>query len=164
MDDPHGERLKPVYPPIESKTEKSGSTPYQRWSLGVSVITGLASLFVIGLSGYFFLGFADNDQGVWHLLSAFALCFGTGSLAYGPLAAIAFWAHRSKKMSARYSHPYLTTLLVLPWLIVAGLMVPNGEKWVFAAIGIWLLGLLILFWVALSLHQRKGLNSAITEE
>ena len=164
MNDPNGERLTPVYPVVPEAAAKPASTPYRRWSWAVRLIAGLAAIGVMVLCAYLFSGFAENDTGVWHLLSAFALCFGVGLLAYGPLFAIAAWAHNSLKTDARASHPVLSLFLILPWVIVAGLLIPNGGYWVMAAIGIWLLSAVLLFWVALSFHQLKGLNSALTDE
>ncbi len=164
MDDPNRERLKPVYPVAQDPSEKPVSTPYRRWSWAVRFISGLSALAALGFCGYFFMGFADNDQGVWHLLSAFALCFGTGLLAYGPLTAIALWAHKTLKSDARASHPVLSLLFIVPWAIVAALLIPNGGKWVIGAAFIWVLSAILLFWVALSFHQLRGINAQLTDE
>ena len=164
MDDPNRERLKPVYPVAQDPSVKAVSTPYRRWTWAVRFLSAVSALAALALCGYFFIGFADNDQGIWHLLSAFALCFGTGLLAYGPLMAIAVWAHKTLKTDARASHPVLCLLFVLPWVIVAALLIPNGEKWVLGAVFIWVLSAVLLFWVALSFHQLKGMNARLTDE
>ena len=164
MDDPNRDRLKPVYPVAEDKSNIAVSTPYRRWSWVIRLCALLSAIGAMGICGWYFAGFAENDQGVWHLLSAFALCFGVGLLAYGPLFTLAFWAHKTLKSDARASHPVLSLLLILPWVLVAGLLIPNGGKWVLAALVIWGLCAVFLFWVALSFHQIKGLNGSLTDE
>ncbi len=116
---------------------------YSRLVFILSIILAVVSL---GISAFAFAGFAENDTGAVHLLSAFAICFGAGALAYIPLAIIAFYARRAiHKPLPRY-RAVITLLLVLPWFVLSYNLLRYAPKMqVFAGISI-LSALFITFW------------------
>ena len=81
------------------------------------------SLFLAGsaLIGSFigFAGFFENDRNITHLISAFLLCFGLGSLAYIPLLLIAVYARQAILKPLPRDRAIVVLLLVLPWFFVS---------------------------------------------
>ncbi len=164
MDDPNRERLHPVYPPEHSSISKSPTTPFQRWARFIEVLSIGAIIGVLVFCAVMFAGFWENDQGVWHLISAFFLCFGAGLLAYGPLISIFMGARSARGSGPTRRRSLLTTLLVLPWTGLAGLWVPLGGNWVLSALFIWVLSLIFLFWAALNWHGARARSHSVTKE
>ena len=87
--------------------------PASRFTFALALLTAIGTF---GLSVYFFIGFAQTDTGLWSLLSAAALCFGVGALAYMPCALIALWARQARRGGGSRQHLWLSLLLLLPWL------------------------------------------------
>ena len=156
MDDPNGDRLKPVNPPEGAAKVKPAHSPYQFWSKSTRFLAIVAGILSLIYCGYLWAGFMENDTGILHLLSAFALCFGAGALAYGPLFVIAYWAHRSAQVGPKKSWTLLTIFLVLPWMIIGAMVMPIGGIWPLIGVGILLFCLFLLFWTALSFHRLKA--------
>ena len=156
MDDPHKERLQPINPPAGTAKTKPPSSPFEVWAKITRVLAILAGILTLIFCGYLWVGFMENDQGILHLLSAFALCFGTGLLAYGPLFTIAFWAHKSLRTGPKKLSTYLTIFLVLPWMIIGILVFPIGGIWSAIGAAIWLICLYLLFWTALCFHRLRA--------
>ena len=78
----------------------------------------LALILAIGAviaSSVAFAGFAENDTGFGHLVSAFLLCFGIGGLAYIPLSLIAFYGRRAMHTPLPKFRAIVVLLLTLPW-------------------------------------------------
>jgi len=93
----------------------------------LAIIAGLA---VLAGSAYMFYLFAENDWGVKVLLSAFALCFGAGSLAFGPLFIIGRLIGQGRKNPLKRQAFWVLALSV-PWMIAGGVLItyPNAMRY-----------------------------------
>ena len=105
----------------------------------LAVITGAACVIA---SGYMFYRFAENDFGVAVLLSAFALCFGVGALAYGPLFIMARLISNGRKNPTKRQALWVLAFSI-PWLIAGEILItyPNSMRY----LGIFAIGLSVLF-------------------
>ena len=114
------EPIIPRHPPKKSKPVRAARQHgVMIGGAGAGFTFALALLTAIGtfcLSAYFLIGFAQTDTGLWTLLSAAALCFGVGALAYGPCGLIAFWARKARRGEGSKTHLWLALILLLPWL------------------------------------------------
>lgn len=108
----------------------------------LAIIAGLA---VLAGSGYMFYLFAENDWGVKVLLSAFALCFGAGSLAFGPLFIIARLIGQGRKNPAQKQAIWVLALSV-PWLIAGGVLITYPNAMRYAGILALALSALFILW------------------
>lgn len=108
----------------------------------LAVIAGIA---VLAGSGYMFYLFAENDFGVKVLLSAFALCFGAGSLAFGPLFIIARLIRNGRKMPTKRQAVWVLALSV-PWLLAGGILVTYPNAMRFAGLLAVVLSALFILW------------------
>lgn len=82
----------------------------------------LAAILSFGLSAYFFYGFWETDKGVLTLLNSAALCFGVGSMAFGPAIVIAISARRALRGTARAGSYIAVLMMALPWLALSLLL------------------------------------------
>lgn len=105
----------------------------------------LAGVIMIALSAYMFYRFAENDTGLWVLVSAFVLCFGAGALAYGPLFIIAKLI-RSGRVKPRRSQGGWVLALALPWLFAGGVLMtfPNNMRYLGGAA--FIISLIFIIW------------------
>lgn len=121
------------------------------FSHAVRAAAAIAGVSAIGFSLYFFLGFAENDQGILHLLQAFFLCFGLGAALYFPAFYICRSAHKYLKYAAR---PGLRVyILMLPWIILGLFLLRNGGRAALYGAVLILLGAIFIFW-ALRCRRR----------
>ena len=108
------ETLKPITPrgaPAETRAATGDFFSKLIFALCIILVIGA----LIG-SAYGFAGFAENDQGVMHLLSAFALCFGLGGLVFVPAGIIAKYAKTAIKTPLSRGRAIVVLLFTLPWL------------------------------------------------
>lgn len=115
-------------------------------SFMVMFLTALAGLAALGLCGFYFAGFAENDAQLGNLTSAFVLCFGIGALAYVPM----FWISRIAR-HVRLKGPdrravLLTLALIIPWLILSLSLIATRIPLIFIGIGLTIFCLFILSW------------------
>ena len=98
----------------------------------MSLVVGLSALCMTVLSlaaaAVFFSGFIESDPVGIQLLQAFLLAFGVAALMAVPFGFIAWWA-----LKARTRRPFLTLLLMLPWVAI-------GVIWVVFAPFDWFIG------------------------
>jgi len=108
----------------------------------LAIFVGVACVII---SGYMFYRFAENDVGFKVLLSAFALCFGVGALAYIPLFLIAKLI-RAGRMRPAKGQVFWTLALSVPWLIAGAILItyPNAMRY-FGGLAVGL-SLLFIFW------------------
>lgn len=84
----------------------------------VRITAAVACAAAIGLSLYYFAGFAENDQRTAHLLNAFAICFGVGGLFYLPAYYTAKCAHKALTIGHSPGLGFGIYFLMPPWIIV----------------------------------------------
>lgn len=111
----------------------------------LSWLARFAGLMMLALSGYMFYRFAENDWGMKVLASAFALCFGAGSLAYGPLFIMGGLMARSRKTPTKRQAVWVLALS-LPWLCAGGVLLTYSNMMRYAGIVAIGLSLLFTFW------------------
>ncbi|MEP6343864.1 MAG: hypothetical protein ABJ275_11175 [Maricaulaceae bacterium] len=119
--------IAPSMPPIDVTARQTKSY------LGSFILSWLARLAAVAVligSGYMFYRFAENDFGTKVLLWAFALCFGAGALAYGPLFIIAGLLKRSRKKPTKRQAVWVLALS-LPWCVAGGILItyPNAMRY-----------------------------------
>lgn len=141
------DEIRPIDPDPVSETPPLADAPkLAKSSFVVMILTALAGLTTLGLSGYYFAGFAENDAQFGTLSSAFLLCFGIGALAYIPM----FWISRIARQ-IRLEGPskravlYILALLV-PWLILSLSLIATRIPLIFIGIGLTIFCLFILSW------------------
>lgn len=145
MSDIEPETLRPVAAPdhLEQEDKAKGGDFYSRSVYILAMFVGFVALIMSGLT---FVGFAENDQNITHLISAFGLCFGTGALAYGPMALIALYARKAIDNPLPRFRAIVVLLLMLPWFVLAGLVFRLSGTWqIIAALGA-LVATFISFW------------------
>ena len=118
----------------------------------LAIIAGLA---VLAGAAYMFYLFAENDFEAKVLLSAFALCFGAGSLAFGPLFIIGRLIGQGRKNPLKRQAFWVLALSV-PWMIAGAILItyPNMMRYA----GLLAVGLSALFtlWALRHLsHMRR---------
>ena len=130
----------------------TGTPNSHRGSFILSWLARLAAVTVLIGSAYTFYRFAENDFEVKVLLWAFALCFGLGALAYGPLFIIAGLLKRSRKTPTKRQAVWVLALS-LPWLMAGGILItyPNVMRF----LGIAAMGFSGLFTVWSILHWQR---------
>ena len=106
--------VKPITTP-EHLSEVYKGDFYSKCVFVLSIVLGLTAL---SFSAVAFMGFAENDTGLTHLLSAFALSFGLGALAFLPLSIIAYYAKRAIANPLPSYRAILVLLLILPWFFL----------------------------------------------
>jgi len=126
---------------------------YSRLVFGLSAILAVAAMIASAIG---FAGFAENDTGFWHLVTAFILCFGVGALAYIPLAIISLLAKWAIWVPLTRMTAILIILVILPWLPFAFYLSKAGEVMTKLSIAIVITVLFILFWAARYLRARKA--------
>jgi len=119
--------------------------------MGLTILTGLTAL---AASLYFFMGFAENDSQPGVLLSAFLLCFGVGALGYVPMFWIATIAHKVRRNGASRSALILTLALIIPWVILAIVLLATGWPLALFGAGLAALSTLILTWAWALVRER----------
>lgn len=144
--------VRPSLPPdhIASDDKKPRGDFYSRLIMTLSAILAIAAVIASAIG---FFGFAENDTGVWHLVTAFLLCFGIGALAYLPLAIIFILAKRAIWIPLTRTSAILVACLVLPWLPFAYYLNRIGEPMTFFSVGIVVTVLFILGWALRFLRQ-----------
>jgi len=105
----------------------------------------LAGLSIIA-SAVFFAGFVENDQGFWHMVSAFVFSFSIGALAYVPLIIISLYSRRAITTPLRRYQAAIIFLLLLPWVPFTFYLSRLGQSMTVLAGGIAVILLLIGFW------------------
>ncbi len=108
----------------------------------------ILTLCALAASAYAFAGFAENDTGIMHLLSAFALCFGIGGLVFVPMGLIASYAKRAIRVPLSRLRAVVVILLVLPWIPFCYYLLALGELPKIAAIIGMISSLLVALWAA----------------
>ena len=96
--------IQPVIDPAESKAALSPRLHFLTHAVRVSA--GLACLAAVSISVYYFLGFAENDERAAHLMNAYIICFGIGSLFFVP----AFFVGRKAHLVLTQGLPKLSRL------------------------------------------------------
>lgn len=147
MNDNELDTLRPVATPdhLEDDAKSSGGDFYSRCIFILAIFLGFTALIMSGLA---FAGFAENDQNITHLISAFGLCFGTGALAYGPMALIALYARKAIHQPLPRFRAIVVLLLMLPWLILAWFVFKLDGNWPYIAVLGALTALFISAWAA----------------
>jgi len=145
--------LKPVSPPehLESFDQTTKGDFYSRCVLVLSA--ALAVIAIIG-SAIGFAGFAENDQNITHLMSAFLLSFGLGSLAFLPLLIIAFYAKNAIWTPLPRYRVFVVLLLILPWFCLCFYLFKLGGLLRMGAIISGLSGLFMALWALRFLKAR----------
>ncbi len=110
--------IEPIAPP-EHLIEETANMRGDFYSKCVWVLSVLLALVAFIGSAVFFAGYAENDQNITHLISAFILSFGAGSLAYVPLGIIAFYARKSIRTPLPRARVFIVLLLLMPWLFLS---------------------------------------------
>jgi len=106
--------LKPIAAPdhLASRNKHTGDF-YSKTVYFLSIILAVIAILASAIG---FAGFAENDQAIGHLVSAFLLCFGIGALAFGPLGIIAYFARRAIWKPMPSIRAVITLVFLLPWL------------------------------------------------
>lgn len=138
------DELKPVLDPERPRNSKAVNGHWLTKT--VRAATGTAGALGIIICAFYFLGFAENDQGVLHLLSAFALCFGIGALFYLPTFFIARKAHIFLRSGARPRQGRQIIAIILPWPVLAFYFAQLGGPWALISAIIFALTLLCGCW------------------
>lgn len=115
IDQRDDETLKPIAP---REVSANASSPNEDFFS--KLIFALSSALVIAAlvgSAYAFAGFAENDQGIAHLLSALVLCFGLGALIFLPAALIAQYAKEAIHTPLSPIRVLIILSIVMPWLL-----------------------------------------------
>lgn len=133
MSDQNEDTLRPIAAPdhLKDDVETAGGDFYSRCVFVLAIVVGLAALF---LSATAFAGFAENDQNITHLISAFGLCFGTGALAFGPMALIALYARKAVHEPLPRFRAVVVLLLMLPWIVLAWFVFGLQDEWQITAL------------------------------
>lgn len=147
------ETLKPIMPPdhLFEAAPKLKRDLYSQLVFGLAVILGIAAILASAVA---FAGFAENDTGIVHLLSAFLLCFGIGALAFGPLGLIAIYARKAVTKPMTRSRAWIVILLILPWFPLCYFLWPLGDIIRYLAVVTALSGLFFLAWAARFLNAK----------
>ena len=124
-DERHGGE--PIITPVGTPAARTTDGSHSR--IGSFILSWLARVAAVAVligSAYMFYRFAENDFGAKVLLWAFALCFGAGALAYGPLFIIAGLLKRSRKTPTKRQAVWVLALS-LPWVMAGGILItyPN---------------------------------------
>ncbi len=164
MDDPHKNRLKPINPPERKASPSAPDTPFGILSRFVRFLCVVLGLIAIGVSFYMFMGFVENDKGIGHLASALTLCLTVGALAFMPLACITHFSHYSYYRGPSRRYAVLTLLFVIPWMVVGGLLIPNGGIWPVIGAIIIVASLIIGFWAVVSWVQFGRIPRSRTDK
>ena len=148
--------MDPITPlPTPASENKPVSELNQKSRMGsylLSWVARLAAVTALIGSAYMFYRFAENDFEVKVLLWAFALCFGAGALAYGPLFIIAGLLKRSQNTPTKRQAVWVLALS-LPWSIAGLILItyPNTMRY----LGVAAIGFSGLFGVWSVLHWRR---------
>ncbi len=155
MDDNKDGIVRPIAsePPAQRALPKGEG--FSRLTVILTILMYIAALTTLGTSLWFFLGFVENDTGFWHLLSAFCLSFGIGSLAYIPSFVIGRIAHHVLNKGPDRRLAGIAVLLTLPWLGLTYFIFRIGGFWMWVSLSILLLGLLILIWAIAVIRLSK---------
>lgn len=121
-----------------SRSREKRSVPF------IQVLCGVCSLGIIGLAMWYFAGFAENDQGIIHLLTAFAFSLGLAALALAPVVAV--WRLARQARPSKTGIMFAAALLI-PWLIVAYYMGALGGLWLWGGLGVAGLTFIFIFWL-----------------
>ncbi len=153
MNDPTEDTLRPIATPdhLEDEVRSSSSDFYSRCVFLLAMFVGFAALIMSGLA---FAGFAENDQNVTHLISAFGLCFGTGALAYGPMALIALYARKAIHQPLPRFRAIVVLLLMIPWLVLAGFVFRIGGNWPYVGVIVAVTAMFISVWAVRYFRAR----------
>jgi len=145
--------IRPVAIPehLENAAPLKESDFYSRCVYFLALLVGLSAVIMSAIA---FAGFAENDQNITHLLSAFVMSFGIGALAYGPMGLIAFYARKAIHAPLPRLRAIVVVLLMLPWIGLGYFVFKIGGSWRYAAIIGVLTALFILFWAARFLKAR----------
>ena len=137
--------ITPIAPPEHLRAEIPAETGdfFSKCVLVLSVVLAITALIASAIG---FAGFAENDQNFTHLLSAFALCFGIGALAYVPLSIIAVYARKAVWRPLPKIRAIIVLLLILPWLFLCYYLYQLGGQMAYGAVIIALSGLFIAAW------------------
>jgi len=141
-DDPNGFDPADATAPISPETV---SAPHKMTRF-IRVLSLILAMLTLCLCGWIFAGFVENDRGVIHLTYAFALCFGVGLLAYGPLFWTAKMAGEVLNTGPSKAHRVVTYIFFIPWLILGGLFMVLGGPWIFYGLGVVFVAIFYLFW------------------
>lgn len=143
----------PIAPPehLQADIPAAKGDFYSKCILVLSVVLAIAALIASAVG---FAGFAENDQNFTHLLSAFALCFGVGALAYVPLSIIAVYARQAVWMPLSKIRAIIVLLLILPWFFLCFYLYQLGGQMAYGALIIALSGLFIAAWALRFLTAR----------
>lgn len=145
MNDPVEDAINPIAPPehLETEAPLANGDFYSKCVSILSVLLVVAAL--IG-SAIGFAGFVENDQNVTHLLSAFALCFGLGGLAFVPLSIITIYARKAIWAPMPRQRAVIVLLLLLPWFFLSFYLFALGGQLRYGSVAIVICGLFIGAW------------------
>lgn len=136
--------------PIADK-RRSRATPHKRKQILshiVRIVALLTAIIGLAFSGWYFMGFAENDGGFKHLASAAFLSFALGGLLYIPSALIALRAHHVVR--GRRRPGVLPLILILPWFPISWRMFVLEGIWMSAALCLFGFALLVFIWVLIA--------------
>jgi len=123
-------------------------------SFVVMLLTAFAGLISLGVCGYYFAGFAENDAQLGTLASAFILCFGVGALAYVPMFWICLIARHVRLRGPSKRSVLFTLALIVPWLILSLSLIATRIPLFFIGIGLTVFCLFIVSW-AWAVHRAR---------
>lgn len=134
-----------IRPVATEENQPLQTTGFHKYTKFIRFLASLGAVLSLLASGWCFAGFAENDQGIWHLLFALAFCFGLGALAYGPLFYTARQAHISLQ-SVDKGQAIIAFIFFVPWLILSALLIRLGGQWIGIGVTLSVMALFILVW------------------
>ena len=146
------ETLQPMAP-LERHDPGQGGSSGDFFSKLVFILSVLLMITALAASAYAFAGFAENDTGFVHLLSAFALCFGIGGLIFAPMGLVAVYAKRAIRTPLSQLRSFIVLLLVLPWIPFCYYLLGLGELPKLVAIAGIMSAIIIGLWAARFLRR-----------
>lgn len=144
------DELRPIVKRAHKDLNQRDKAPHSREHLSniVRILSAVIGLLTFAISVWGFAGFAENDSGFFHLLSAAALSFAIGGLFYIPAFWIGFLANQVVRSPGSRRPVWRPILLILPWFALALYLFLLGRLWVYLSMVLILYALLILYWAA----------------
>lgn len=118
-------------------------------------VCGSAALISLVASLWFFIGFLENDTGLWHVLSAFFMSMGIGALAFVPALWVSRLARLTVEHGAQARTGFLVILLAMPWGGVGSLLLRLSGIWYVLGLAILALVTLINIWAFVTIMRAR---------
>lgn len=112
-----------------------------------------SALLAFCSSAYLFARFFENDDNSWGSLSAFLFCFGGGAFAYIPAWLTGKIALKSYKTGPHKKAYQLALFLVVPWFLLALILLFFSPLATLYSLAIALITLLLVLWASYSLYK-----------